>query len=223
LIGDLAKYEQIVRADLRRQLREFDRPRPVARLARRAGRRRCGVAQDFKQRRCDPRIELRSGAVAQLAASLHLTHRRPVWPVGSHRLVSVAGEHDPGRQRDLVACEAVRVTAAVPTFILVPDRARNLAEAGDSAEDPLADHGVLAHQRQLTCVQRAWLEQNLRQNPELADIVQDRHVAELLEVQQDSCPVDLRPAAPGWRSRWSGDRCSRRELKRCGQRHDHTW
>ena len=82
--------------------------------------------------------------------------RASAWDIGSrygrcgdHRVVGVAGEDDPAADRDRRAGEAVRVAAAVPALVLVAHERGDRLELGRAAQDALADHGVLAHDRPL--------------------------------------------------------------------------
>ena len=57
-------------------------------------------------------------------------------------------------ERDLVAAEPVRVARAVHALVARPHELRGGGQGGGGAEDPLADHGVLAHERPLLLVER---------------------------------------------------------------------
>ena len=87
-------------------------------------------------------------------------------------MVGVAGEHDPARERDPLAGQAVRVAAPVPALVLVADRLRHLLHPGDLAQDLLADHRVVAHHPRLLGGQRSARAEDLGRHAELADVVE---------------------------------------------------
>ena len=89
-------------------------------------------------------------------------------------MVGVAGEDDPRLDRDLLAGDPVRVARAVPALVLVAHRPRDRSHPGNRAEDPLADHRMLAHDLPLAVVQRPLLVEDLVGDPDLADVVQER-------------------------------------------------
>ena len=109
-------------------------------------------------------------------------HRLAVGPRGDHRVVGVAGEDDARGDRDRGAGEAVGVAAAVPALVLVAHDRREVPELRGAPQDPLADHGVLGHHAPLGVGQRPGLVEDLVRDRELADVVQQRAVAHLLEV-----------------------------------------
>ena len=84
--------------------------------------------------------------------------------------------------RDRVAGQPVGIAAAVPALVLVADDPRDRAHAGDRAQDPLADHGVLAHDLPLARVERAGLVEDLVGDPDLADVVKERGRADVLDL-----------------------------------------
>ena len=61
-----------------------------------------------------------------------------------HRVERVADRHDAGAERDLLAREPVRVARAVEALVARAHEPRHAAERRRGAQDPLADHGVLA-------------------------------------------------------------------------------
>ena len=113
------------------------------------------VAEHAEQRRDHLGIELAAGVGAQLGDRGGVPEGAAVGPVGDHRVVGVAGEHDPARERDPLAGQAVRVAAPVPALVLVADRLRHLVHPRDLAQDLLADHRVVAHHPRLLGGQRS--------------------------------------------------------------------
>ena len=77
-----------------------------------------------------------------------------------------------------LAGEAVRIAVAVPALVLVAHRPGDRAHARDRADDPLADHRVLAHHLPLAVVERSRLVQDLVGHADLADVVQQRRGAQ---------------------------------------------
>ena len=86
------------------------------------------LVEDLEQRSCRGRAELRSGVALDLGPGALLADRRPVGAVGAHRVVGVADQRHPARERDLLAREAVRIALAVPALVLGPDRAGEMAD-----------------------------------------------------------------------------------------------
>jgi hypothetical protein len=130
----------------------------------------------------DARVELRAGAAHELGDRVIVRHGRAVRAVRGHRVVGVAGEDDAAAERDLLAGEPVGVAGAVEALVLVADDARHAAHAGDGAQDALADDRVLAHDVPLLAGQRARLVQDPVGHPDLADVVQQRGVADALDL-----------------------------------------
>ena len=134
----------------------------------------------MKQRADDGRVELRAGVARKLQAGVLDVHRLAVRAVAGHRVEGVADQHDAAGQRDLAGLQAVGVAAAVPALVLVADRAGDLFKAGHGHDDALADHRVLLHHFPLLVVELARLVQDLVGDSDLADVVQQRDVGDVL-------------------------------------------
>ena len=65
----------------------------------------------------DRRVEVAAGAAHELVQRLLDGERLAVRSGRRHRDVRVAGPDDPGGERDVVACEPVRVAASVPVLV----------------------------------------------------------------------------------------------------------
>ena len=78
------------------------------------------------------------------------------------------------KRGDRLAGEAVGIAAAVPALVLVPHRLRDVAEARQRLQDPLADDRVLAHQVPLGVVERPGLVQDRVGDADLPDVVEQR-------------------------------------------------
>ena len=146
------------------------------------------------------RVELGSGAAAQLLERVLGADRVAVGAALGHRLVGVADEDDPRAERDLLACEPVRIAVAVPALVARADQRRDRCHRRRRRQDPLADRRVGHHQRPLVVVERPDLVQDAVGDRDLADVVELRgadHRVELLRLQVRR-PADLRrqPARP---------------------------
>ena len=69
----------------------------------------------------------------------------------------VGAQDHAARERDPLARQSVRIAAAVPVLVRVADDRRDLGHLGHRAQDPLADHRVLADDGPLVLGQRARL------------------------------------------------------------------
>ena len=143
------------------------------------GLRGVGSVETRQQRRHHPRVELRAGAAFELRTRLGGRQRLAVGPVDPERVPGVAGQHDPRGQRDRLAREAVRIAVAVPALVRVPDRGRDRVEAGQRAQDALADRGMRVDERPLLLLEPARLVQQAVGDADLADPVQQRRRADV--------------------------------------------
>ncbi len=133
------------------------------------------VGAQAAEKRSDHRgVELRPGAPLELGDGPVDRQRPSVGAVGHEGVERIAREHDARGERDLVAREAVGIAAPVPALVLVPHRFRDVAEARQREQDPLADDRVLAHQGPLGGVERPWLVQDRVRDADLPDIVEQR-------------------------------------------------
>ena len=90
----------------------------------------------------------------------------------------VAGGDDPRPERDRGATRAVRISGAVPALVGRADERVHLGEVGDALEHLGADHRVLLHLLVLGVGERARLVQDLAADRDLADVVEQRAVAQ---------------------------------------------
>ena len=103
----------------------------------------------------------------------------PVGALARHRVVAVDHAHRPGHERDRRAGEVIGVSRAVEALVVV-------AHAGDELvveqrpHDLGRDAGVLAHELPLLGGQRTGLEQHAVGDADLADVVQEGNVLELV-------------------------------------------
>src|SRR5687767_6519312 len=153
----------------------------------RVARAQLAIAVEAAQERLnDLRVELRAGALAQLAKGVAVRHGLAVRAVARHRVVRVAGEDDPAAHRNGVAGQAVGVAAAVPALVLVAHDPRYAPESRDRPEDALADDRMLLHQDPLVVVEWTVLVQDRVRDADLADVVQQGrglHAGDLVRVQ----------------------------------------
>ena len=98
-----------------------------------------GASRQSSSARHDPRVELGAGAALELLARRGDRERRAVGAVGDERVPGVAGQHDPRGERDVLAREAVGIAAAVPALVRVAHGGGDGVEAGQRAQDALAD------------------------------------------------------------------------------------
>jgi len=117
----------------------------------------------------------------ELAKSLCPCQPAPIGPIRDERVVGVADEDDPRRERDLFSGESVGIAVSVPALVLVSHRERNLSEPWQLPQDPLADRGVLAHEVPLRFVEWAGLVQDRIRDPDLPDVVEERTGLHLCE------------------------------------------
>ena len=162
--------------------------RPIGAHARQRGSRRDrlrrGLAgrplavEHANQRGDGRRAELRAGMALDLDARLLGRQRTAVGAIGRHRVPGVADEADPARERDRLAGEAVGIAAAVPALVLGAHGGGEVRERADRADDLGADRRVLAHDVPLGTAQPAGLLQDRVGHADLADVVQQRHLAD---------------------------------------------
>ena len=89
---------------------------------------------------------------------------------------------DPRAERDVLAQSRLGVAGAVPALVVVPDRRHGVVEEAEPVDDPRALVGVPLHQRPLVGRQARRLEQDRVGDRELADVVEERRVAEQVEL-----------------------------------------
>ena len=112
-------------------------------------------------------------------------------------------------QRDGVAAQPVGIAGAVQPLVMVTNDRPHLAQRSQLAAQPVADHGVLLHDRVLGGRQPARLQQDRVGNADLADVVEIAAAREHRDIVVAQTDV---PAERRWRSApaaRSALRCSR--------------
>ncbi len=142
----------------------------------------------------------------QAALGAHHLHRllhgvrHAVHAVAGERVEDVGHRHDPPLDRDLLAREAARVTAAVPLLVMAQrDRGGHVEDRGGGApQQPVALLGVGLHDRALLRGERAGLQQDRVGDRDLAHVVQGGRIAEALaELPLEADPLgEQRREAP---------------------------
>ena len=162
----------------------LDELRPLLRLRpRRAARRPTRAAGSARaRRRSAGRTACPASPLTSASASLHraggaVDARR------QHRVERVGDVDDPGAERDLLAAEPVRVAGAVEALVVVADRRHRVLEEAEAVDDARALLGVALHQRPLLARQARRLEEDRVRDRELADVVEERRVAEQVELR----------------------------------------
>ncbi len=90
----------------------------------------------------DRRIEVGTGERSEMVDHPILGPSRAVRPVRSKRVPDVDRREDPGRQRDLLAGEAVGIAGAIPLLVMPAGDLQRLAEEGDRPEPFIGKTGV---------------------------------------------------------------------------------
>jgi hypothetical protein len=135
------------------------------------------------------RRELRADERAALGERGVDRAARRVDAVGDHAVPGVGEREQRRALRDLGPAEALRIAGAVRALVMAGDPA-DLDLVEHVADDPRAERGVRAHERPLRRVERAGLEQDGVRDADLADVVQQRRLAQALDAV-------LAPAAGG--------------------------
>ena len=138
---------------------------------------------DVHERSHESRVELCSCTASDLCPPFRGSPRFLVRASRGDHVEDIRDRHDPTRERDLVAGESSRVTLAVPTFVVVADGLRPVAE-------PVVErlHHRLARQRMLPqllpfLVRRlARLVEDLRAHLQFPDVVEQGRPVEAIEV-----------------------------------------
>src|SRR6266536_1936423 len=104
-----------------------------------------------------------------------------VGPMTRHRVERIGDREDARTEWDLVADEAVRISAPVPTFVV---RAHDLEafalQEHDTRQHCFAEDGVRLHLAPLRRAERAGLLEDPVGNPDLADVVKEEPVRRAL-------------------------------------------
>ena len=89
---------------------------------------------------------------------------------------------DPCAERDLLPLQAVRIAEAVEALVVVADRRHGVVQEAEPVDDPRALVRVALHERPLLVGEHGRLEQDRVGDRELADVVEERRVAEQVEL-----------------------------------------
>jgi hypothetical protein len=85
---------------------------------------------------------------------------------------------DPGRERDRLAGQPVRIAGAVEPLVMMPDRRDGGLELAHHLDHLRAGRRVAAHQHPLLVGQAGRLHQDLVGDRQLPDVVEERRVGE---------------------------------------------
>ena len=143
----------------------------------------CGfpVLDHLGERGDDLRIELRPVVRDQLVDRGFARHGPAVRPVGGHRVVGVAGEHDPSGQWDFLAGQAVGITGPVPALVArAHDLAHSAEQPANTVEHELTLDRVVLDDLELRSRECGRLVQDFLGNRDLPDVVQHRRELQLL-------------------------------------------
>ncbi len=127
--------------------------------------------------------EVGAAPAFQLLERLVQAHRVAVDALRRHGVECVRDVDDPCGQGNGVARETVRITLAVRALVVVPDRRNHVLEVAQLRDDPRALLRMAAHQQPLGLVERAVLQEHTVRDSDLADVVQQRRLAERLELR----------------------------------------
>jgi len=90
-------------------------------------------------------IELRTSAPPEFVQSLHARERAPVEVRTSHRLKAVDEGEGPVKIGNRLSAQFVRISSAVPPFVVVASEQGDVLEAGNGAQHGVPDRGMSPH------------------------------------------------------------------------------
>jgi len=138
---------------------------------------------DHRNERVDHgRVVIGAGEAFDLGERLILAARRPVRPFGQHRFEGDRDGEDPGRERDLIADERVRVPGAVPALVGVANDRHDAAQEADRLEDARPQERVLLHDLFLFGREGARLRQDRGGYADLAERMEEGRVPQVPEL-----------------------------------------
>ncbi len=147
-----------------------------------------------------PRIERGSRLLLHHFHGLIERQRAPVLTVRSERIQAVDRGQNPGANGDLLALNAVRITAAIPFFVMRANDGNHRIGELHTFQNFGADDGMDLHLVELFRSQAAGLGNDVLRHREFADIVQDGSGLQSLflfarktEFARDFPRVDLHP------------------------------
>ena len=121
----------------------------------------------------------------------------PIGPLAGHGVVAVDDAQGPAEERDRLAGQAVGVALAVEALVMVA-HARDELLVEERPHDLGADAGVLAHELPLLRGERAGFAEDTVGDADLADVVQEGDVLDLLKTVRGPARVRgrARPCRP---------------------------
>jgi len=90
-------------------------------------------------------IKLAPNGLSKAQTCYATRHGIAIRPVGSHRIVGICYSDNPRKKWDFVPSEAVGVSLAVDSLVMVADYSRNLCVVINLREDPLSNLRMLFH------------------------------------------------------------------------------
>src|SRR4029079_19159951 len=83
---------------------------------------------------------------------------------------------------NMIAGEPIGVAGSVEALMGAADKGAGVPERGRRLQDPLADDRVTADEPPLVVVERAWLAEDPLRDRHLADVVEPRSPAQLVQL-----------------------------------------
>src|SRR6185369_13605986 len=120
------------------------------------------------------RIEMNSRTAQQQRSRFVERHAAAKRSIFANRVEAIDNRDNARGDGDLFAAQAVRITAAVPLFVVMPDDRNHWIREIHTTEDLGAHDRVDLHLLKLSMSQRSRLIQNVRRNGKLADVMQQR-------------------------------------------------
>ena len=124
-----------------------------------------------------------------------MPHPALVGPLRRQSIVDVGDLEDSGEQRNVLAFEPVRISGAIPAFVMVPDDGEYRGQQRDGAADFLALHRVGAHHVPFAFGERPGLEQDRVRDRNLPDIMQIPGPLERFEILRAEAEPPAEPDA----------------------------
>ena len=97
-------------------------------------------------------------------------------------MVRIGDADDPGAEGDLVALQAVGISAAVEAFVVMQHDGDRLAQVRGGLEDDLPDARMLADRLPLVVGEGGRLVQDLLGDRDLSEVVQERSDSDALDL-----------------------------------------
>src|ERR1051325_11376178 len=133
------------------------------------------AGKNFKNTRIAPSAAGLVGQNFQGAASVVSFLIRPG---AGQRIVDIGDLDDSGQNRDFILPETVRISGAVPTFMMMPDDGEHRRKRFQGPADFLAADGMTPHDKPLFRGQLSGFEQNRIGNSNFSNVVQVTTAAE---------------------------------------------